>query len=149
VSAVNVSRLQEKLVRGEISQEVFADPDAREDLGLFGIISIMGSGHTPAEAEKVIRAELASLADKPVPAAELEKAKNLFLTSALRTRETNNGKAFTLGEALVVHHDASTVNTGLQKVQAVTPADVQRVVKKYLIEGKAVVIEYLDEEQKK
>ena len=143
------SRLQQKLVRGEISQEVFADADTREDLGLFGIVSIMGSDHKPAEAEKVIRAELASLAEKPVPAAELEKAKNLFLTSALRERETNNGKAFTLGEALIVHHDASVVNTGLQKVQAVTPADVQRVVKKYLIEGKVVVIEYLDEEQKK
>jgi zinc protease len=143
------SRLQQKLVRGEIAQEVFADADAREDLGLFGIISIMGSDHKPAEAEKVIRAEIASLAEKPVPAAELEKAKNLFLTGALRERETNNGKAFTLGESLILHHDASVANSGLQKVQAVTPADVQRVVKKYLIEGKAVVIEYLDEEQKK
>jgi zinc protease len=143
------SRLQQKLVRGEISQEVFADPGAREDLGVFGIVSIMGSGHAPAEAEKVIRAELAALAEKPVPAAELEKAKNLFLTSALRERETNNGKAFTLGEALILQHDASVVNSGLQKVQAVTPADVQRVVQKYLIEGKAVVIDYVDEEQKK
>ncbi len=143
------SRLQQKLVRGEISQEVFADADAREDLGLFGIVSIMGSDDKPAEAEKVIRAELAALAEKPVAAAELQKAKNLFLTSALRERETNNGKGFTLGEALILQHDASVVNTGLQKVQAVTPADVQRVVKKYLIEGKAVVIEYLDEEQKK
>ncbi|HEY0157275.1 MAG TPA: pitrilysin family protein [Thermoanaerobaculia bacterium] len=143
------SRLQQKLVRGEIAQEVFADPDAREDLGLFGVVAIMGSGHGPAEAEKVIRAELAALAAKPVPAAELEKAKNLFLTGALRERETNNGKGFALGEALILQHDAGVVNRGLQQVQAVTPADVQRVVKKYLIEGKAVVIEYLDEEQKK
>jgi zinc protease len=143
------SRLQQKLVRGEIAQEVFADADIREDLGLFGIVSIMGSGHQPAEAEKVIRAELTSIAEKGVPAAELEKAKNLFVTSALRERETNNGKAYSIGEALVLQHDASVVNSGLAKVQAVTPADVQRVVKKYLVEAKAVVIDYLDEQQKK
>jgi zinc protease len=139
------SRLQEKLVRGEIAQEVFADSDLREDLGLFGVIAIMGSEKQPADAEKVIRAEIATLAEKPVPAAELEKAKNLILTSALRERETSNGKGFSLGESLILHHDASFANAGLANVQAVTAADVQRVVKKYLIEGKPVVITYLDE----
>jgi len=142
------SRLHEKLVRAEISQAAFANADLREDLGLFDIVSIMGGTHKPAEAEKIIRAELAALASTPVPAAELEKAKNLIVTSALRERETNNGKADTLGEALILQHDASVVNTGLAKVRAVTAADVQRVVQKYLIEGKAVVITYLDEAQK-
>ena len=142
------SRLHEKLVRSEISQAAFADADLREDLGLFGVVSIMGGEHKTAEAEKVIRAELATLASTPVPAAELEKAKNLIVTSALRERETNNGKADTIGEALILQHDAAVVNTGLAKVQAVTAADIQRVVQKYLIEGKAVVITYLDEAQK-
>ena len=141
------SRLREKLVRGEIAQEVFADADLREDLGMFGIVSIMGSDKPPADAEKVIRAEIASLAEKGVPAAELEKAKNLILTSALRERETGNGKAFTLGQVLILEHDPSAVNNSLTKVQAVTPADIQRVVRKYLVEGKALVLTYLDESQ--
>ncbi|HEV7241938.1 MAG TPA: pitrilysin family protein [Thermoanaerobaculia bacterium] len=142
------SRLQEKLVRGEIAQEVFSDANLREDLGLFAVVAIMGSEKKPADAEKLIRAELASMAEKPVSAAELEKAKNLILTSALRERETSNGKAFSLGEALILQHDAAFVNAGLAKVQAVTAADVQRVVKKYLIEGKPLVINYLDESAK-
>jgi zinc protease len=148
LTAGESSRLQEKLVRGEIAQEVFADADLREDLGLFGVVSIMGSEHQPAEAEKIVRAELASLAEKGVPAAELEKAKNLIVTSALRQRETSNGKAFTLGEALILQHDPTVVNTGLAKVQAATSADIQRVVKQYLIDGKAVVITYRDESSK-
>ena len=142
------SRLQEKLVRGEIAQEVFCDADLREDLGLFVAGAILGGEHGPAEAEKLIRAELAALADKPVSAAELEKAKNLMITSALRERETSNGKAFAIGEALVLQHDANVVNTGLARLQAVTPADVQRVVRKYLIEGKPVVITYQDESKR-
>ncbi|MEO8381828.1 MAG: pitrilysin family protein [Acidobacteriota bacterium] len=142
------SRLQEKLVRGEIAAEAFADADLREDLGLFTVVAILASEKKPEEAEKLIRAEIATLADKPMPAAELEKAKNLILTSALRERETSNGKGFSLGEALILQHDASVVNTGLAKVQAVTAADVQRVAKKYLIEGKALVLNYLDESAK-
>ncbi|MDQ3283690.1 MAG: insulinase family protein [Acidobacteriota bacterium] len=143
------SRLRQKLVRGQIAQEVFAEDDSREDLGLFAVISIMGSGHKTAEAERVIRAEIAALANKPVPAAELEKAKNLLITGALRQRETNNGKAFALAQTIVIEHDPAQVNTALAQLQAVTPADVQRVVKTYLVEGKAVVIDYLDESEKK
>lgn len=142
------SRLNEKLVRGEIAQEIFAESDAREDLGMFVTLAIMGSEHQPAEAEKVIRAEIAALAEKGPSAAELEKAKNLVITGALRERETSNGKGFTLGESIILYRDPAFVNTGLAKLQAVTPADVQRVVKKYLIEGKPLVLTYLDESAK-
>lgn len=138
-------RLQERLVRGEISQEVFATPDLREDLGLFSIVSIMGGEHQPAAAEKLIWSELNRLASEPISASELQKAKNLMLTHALRERETGNGKAFSLGVALILEKDAAAVNSGLAKLQAVTADDVRRVVKKYFLDGKAVTIEYLDE----
>ncbi len=141
------SRLHEKLVRASVAQEAFAEAEMREDVGLFAALAIMGSEKQPADAEKIIRAELQSMANK-VTDAELEKAKNLILTSALRERETSNGKAFSLGEALILQHDAGVVNTGLAKVQAVTAADVQRVVKQYLVEGKAVVINYQDQSKK-
>ena len=142
------SRLKEKLVRAEIAQEAFADGAQRRDLGQFSIIAIMASDRATSDAEKVIRAEVAALAEKPVPSAELDKAKNLILTSALRERETSNGKAFALGEALILENDPTVVNTGLNDVQAVTAADIQRVAKKYLIEGKALVLEYRDESAK-
>jgi zinc protease len=142
------SRLNEKLVRGEIAQEIYTESDTREDLGMFVALAIMGSDHQPAEAEKVIRAEIAALAEKGPSAAELEKAKNLVITGALRERETSNGKGFTLGESIILYRDPAFVNTGLGKLQAITPADVQRVVKKYLIEGKPLVLTYLDESAK-
>jgi len=136
------SRLREKLVRGEVAQEVFANADLREDPGLFEIAAIMASGHETAEAEKMIRNELAALAAKPVPVSELEKVKNLMLTSELRDRETSNGKAFSMGESVVIDHDANGINDNLAKLQALTAADIQRVVKQYLLDGKAVVIDY-------
>ena len=139
------SRLYQRLVRGEIAQEVFSDANLREDLGIFILLAILASDHQPAEAEKVIRSEVASMVEKGVPAAELEKAKNMILTSALRERETASGRAFSLGEAVVIHHAAAEVNAGLARIQAVTAADVQRVLRQYVLDAKAVVVEYLDE----
>ncbi len=92
-----------------------------------------------------LREEITALAAKPVTAAELDKARNLIITSALRERETNDGKAGALGEAITQYHDATYVNRGLGRLQAVTAADVQRVVKKYLVDGKAVTITYTSE----
>jgi zinc protease len=40
------------------------------------------------------------------------------------------------------------VNTGLAKIQATTAADIQRVVKQYLVDGKALVLTYMDESKK-
>jgi zinc protease len=142
------SRLNERLVRGEIAQEIYADADMRRDLGMFLAFAVLGGDHQPSEAEAGIRAEIAELAKSGPGAAELQKAKNLILTSALRERETCNGKAFALGEAILVYGDAAIANNGLTMLQNVTAADVQRVVTKYLTGGKPVVIEYFDESRR-
>ena len=60
----------------------------------------------------------------------------------LRERETNNGKGFALGQAIVLEGDAAEVNRSIDELLAVTPADIQRVMKKYVGAGKAVVINY-------
>jgi len=144
------SRMTQSLVyKQKIAQDVNTFADLREDLGLFVVIVTMASGHTLEEGEKAARAELQKLIDAPVPAAEMEKARNLVAAGVLRQRETNNGKAAAIGEAVVLTHDADDVNTGLQKLLAVTPADVQRVMKQYVGDAKAVVIQYVAEGGKK
>jgi zinc protease len=140
------SRLHQSLVyRQQLAQSAFASANLQEDVSLFTARVIMASGKKPEDGIAALREEIAALAAKPVTAAELEKAKNLIITSALRERETNDGKAGALGEAITQNHDATYVNRGLARLQAVTAADVQRVVKKYLIDGKAVVITYTSE----
>ena len=137
------SRQYQSLVyKKKIAQDTQADADLREDLGMFGVLATMASGHTAAEGEKALMNEVRVMAEKPVGEAELQKAKNLLIADALRNRETNNGKAFSLGEAIVVEHDPAQVNRGLAALQAVTAADVQRVMKKYVVGTKPVVITY-------
>ncbi|HEY3055353.1 MAG TPA: pitrilysin family protein [Thermoanaerobaculia bacterium] len=137
------SRLYQSLVyKKQVAQEIEADADLKEDLGLFGVLAIMATGHDSKEGEKELRAQLKSLAEKPVTTAELTKAKNLLLTDALKERETNNGKAFAIGQAIVLTRNAEEVNRGLEKLQDVTAADVQRVMRKYVQDAKSVVIAY-------
>jgi zinc protease len=136
------SRLYQSLVyRQQIAQDVGAFSDLREDTGIFATTATLASGKKPAAVEKALREEVRKVIEKPVSAAELEKARNLVITGALRERETDLGKANSIGDAVIFHHDASYANKRLQRLQEVTAADVQRVAKKYL-GAKDVVITY-------
>jgi zinc protease len=138
------SRLYQSLIyRQQIAQDVSADDDLREDLGLYVITATIASEKSPDTVLKAIDAELRDIETKPVSAAELEKAKNQLITSRLRQRETNDGKAYAIGYTATVLHDAAEVNSGLAKLQAVTASDVQRVVNKYIKDGKSLTITYV------
>jgi zinc protease len=146
LSAGESSRLYQSLVyRRQVAQEAFATADLREDAGLFVIGAILASDKEPAEAERALFAEISSLRRKPVPEAELEKARNQLITGELRQRETSNGKAFALGRASVLLGDTSMVNSEIERLQVVTAEDIQRVMNRYFDDTNRVVIQYLPE----
>ena len=78
----------------------------------------------------------------------LDKAKNQLITNELRQRETSNGKALALASSAVLLGDPNRVNTDLAKLQAVSAADVQRVMKKYFTDANRLVIYYLPDAAK-
>ena len=140
------SRLYQALVyQQQVAQSANANADLKEDAGLFELTAIVAAGKKPEDAEAALRAEVKKLQDAPVSEAELEKAKNQIITSQLRQRETNNGKANALGQAAVLLGDQNRVNTELEQLQAVTAADVQRVAKKYFTDQNRYVFIYLPE----
>jgi len=140
------SRLYQSLIyQQQVAQSTNANADLREDAGLFELTAIVAAGKKPEDAEVALRAEIKKLQDTPVSAAELEKAKNQIITSQLRQRETNNGKANALGRAAVLLGDPNRVNTALEKLQAVTAADVQRIANKYFTDKNRYVFFYLPE----
>lgn len=149
LSAGESSRLYNALVyTQQLAAEVNSSAEGREDAGLFVLLAVLSEGKKPADAEKSLLAEIKKLQDAPVTAAELEKAKNQLITEQLRQRETSNGKALALGEAAVLLGDPARVNTDLARLQAVTPADIQRVMKKYFADSNRLVLYYLPEASK-
>ncbi|MDQ3472173.1 MAG: insulinase family protein [Acidobacteriota bacterium] len=143
LSSGESSRLYQSLVyQQQVAQEAFAQADLREQPGLFVLGAILASEKKPEEAERALLAELKKMQDTLVSAAELDKAKLQLVTNELRERETSNGKAFALARAAVLLGDAARVNTDIEKLQAVTAADIQRVMKKYFTDSNRVVITY-------
>ena len=143
------SRLYQALVyQQQIAQRVSFDADLREDLGLLAAQMILASGKSPAAAEKSLTDEFDKVLKDGVTQAELDKAKSRLLTGKLLERETANGKAGALGEAVVIYGDPNRVNTDLAKLQAVTAAQIKEVMNRYLTGKKKVVIEYLPESMK-
>jgi len=140
------SRLYQSLIyQQQVAQSANANADLKEDAGLFDLTAIVAAGKKPEDAEAALRAEIKKLQDEPISAAELEKAKNQIITSQLRQRETNLGKSQSLGSATVLLGDPNRVNTELERLQAVTAADVQRVAKKYFTDQNRYVFFYLPE----
>ena len=143
------SRLYQSLVyTQQVAAEAFGNADLRQDQGIFVLGAILASGKQPAEGERALLAELKRMQSEPVSKAELDKAVNQLVANALRERETNSGKAFALGNAAAIVGDVKRVNTDIDRLQAVTAADVQRVMKKYFTDTNRVVITYQAEPQK-
>ena len=149
LSAGESSRLYNALVyTQQLAAEADSSAEVREDVSLFVLTAILSEGKKAEDAEKSLLTEIRKLQDTPVSAAELDKAKNQLITNQLRQLETSNGKALALGEAAVLLGDAARVNTDLARLQAVTPADIQRVMKKYFTDANRFVLYYLPEAMK-
>jgi zinc protease len=143
------SRLYQSLVyEQQVAQRASFDADLREDLGLLTFRVIVASGKSLPEAEKSLNDQIEKILRDGVTEAELDKAKNRFLTGKLMERETNNGKASALGEAAVIYRDPNHINTDLARYQAVTTSEVKDVLSKYLAGKKKILIEYLPEAKK-
>ena len=143
------SRLYRALIYDQqVAQSADAGADLREDVSVFYFNVVLASGKKPEDVEKSLLTEIQRVQDAPVSAAELDKAKNQLVTNELRERETSNGKALALGSAAVLLGDPNRVNTDLARLQAVSAADVQRVMKKYFTANNRLVIYYLPEAAK-
>ncbi len=137
------SRLYQELIRNQqIAQEASFNLDNRVDKGLLYFMGIASEGHTSTELEKGLLAELTKIQNTPVSAKELEKAKNQVITQTLQRRENNDDKAIAIERAIAYQGDPTAVNSEVQKLQAVTVTDIQRVMKKYFTDKNRVVIYY-------
>jgi len=143
------SRLYQSLVyQQQLATSANAGADLREDAGMFTFTAFAAQGKKPEDVEAALKAEIKKLQDAPVTAAELEKAKNQIVTGQLRQRETSLGKSNALGRAAVILGDPNRVNTDLDRLQAVTAADIQRVAQKYLTDNNRYVIYYLPDSER-
>jgi zinc protease len=137
------SRLNQALVyRAQAAQSAGASADLNADAGLFVAYAIAAGGQRLPRLEAMLLAELRRLATGAITAAELDTVRTQLLTAALLQRQTPQGQAQAIGQAVLLYGDAAEADRGLQRLQAVTAADVQRVLRTWVLDGKRLTLDY-------
>ena len=135
------SRVYKKLViEHELASSARGDVAPTRDPGLYAIWVQLTRGHTAAEAEEIILQEVAGLARTPIPERELAKAKVRLETAFWRELGSSHGKAELLGQFEIACGDFRRLFQRAGDYARVTPADVQRVVRRYLSGPRSVVV---------
>jgi zinc protease len=137
------SRMYMSLVRNQqIAQQADLDLELNSEGGRMTLLAIGSEKGTSQNLEAALLAELKKIQDAGVTPQEIEKAKNQLVARAIRARETNDGKAIAIERAVAYQGDATAVNREVADLQAVTAADVQRVMKQYFKNNNRVIIYY-------
>ena len=141
------SRLYQSLVyEQQIASDAGSLIDITADAGIYSLYVILSDGETAADGLAALNAEVARLRDTLVTEAELDEARNELVTAVLDSRETSDGRASELARAVVLDKDPRAADRGLEQLQAVTAADVQRVARMIMDDTQSVTITYLPEE---
>ncbi|WP_438482072.1 M16 family metallopeptidase [Oleiharenicola lentus] len=107
--------------------------------GLF-YISYLSDPDKRLAAEQAILSELQRIEKKGISAAALAKAVRQVVTSEVNMRKTMSGQASRLGSGEVVVGDINYTRRYFEQIFALTPADLKRVMRTYLVPEKLVVV---------
>jgi predicted Zn-dependent peptidase len=127
------SRLYQSLSKEkELVAGVGGYVDERIGVGGLYIGATIRPGRKVEDVEAAIYAEVERLAQQPIAPWELAKAKNATRFSYLQSIRSAQTRATLLGTYTVKFGDPNLINTRLDRINAVTREDVQRVAKQYL-----------------
>ena len=140
LSGGRTSRLYKRLVEGErLASAAGCSNSTGRYAGWVGLNVEMLPGKDRARAEAIVFEELAKLASEPVTEAELARAKRATLAGFLFGRENVHGLADLVAQSVTVN-DLDYLKTYLDKLLAVTPADIKRVAAKVFVPTRSVVV---------
>ncbi len=133
LSTGKTSRFYRAMIDTNLAISANAGKGFFHDDTLFTVNAMLAPGTTHQKAEQTLLAEIAQVQDSGVTPAEVGRAINKLLAGIAYGRDGSFAIAGQINEAIAVG-DWTLYLTLLDKIKAVTPADVQRVAKAYLVE---------------
>ena len=134
------SRLQKVLVYDrQLATSVFAFNNTSEDAGYFQVFVAPRPNASLTEIENVVDSIINLVKTTPLTPAEVQRVKNYATVSTITGFQFRLARAERLAFGEVFDGDPLSYRTALQRQQAVTPADVQRVARQYLGAGRVVL----------
>ncbi len=126
------SRLYRSLVRDKkVAVQAFGFPGLPGEKypGLFLFAAFTAPGHTNDEVEKALEEEIEKLKKEPVKPEELEGVKRRARANLIQQLRDNSTMAFQLARWQVLTGDWRNLFRYLDRINAVTPEDIQRVAR--------------------
>ena len=115
---------------------------------LFLISASMAKGKTVAQAQTSIRKALQEIAEHGILESELKRTKVHILSEQIYKRDSIFGQAMEIGSTEMAGFSWRDIDVILEKMQTITPAQVQAVAKKYLVD-EGLTIGVLDPQARK
>ena len=91
-------------------------------------------------ALREIYAEIERLRSEPMPEGELSLVKNIMVGEMMRILDGPFGIADVTIENILCGRDHTVINENIRRIQAMTPADVQQLARKYLSREELVTV---------
>ena len=107
--------------------------------GMFLLQASPRPGHTVGELEQAIRAVLAEVAGQGVSEAELARARSQLRAAEVYKKDSVMGQAMEIGMLETLGYGWQTSGLMLDKLNAVTAADVQRVAQSYFTDEQLTI----------
>jgi zinc protease len=133
------SRLYKALVKTDLAAGAYGGLTPTIDPYLYALSAVVNNGRSLAEVEAALDAELDRLAAHPITQAELDKALKRAKAEFVMAGESITGQTQLLGMAEAVTGDYRWFETVLDRLQAVTLDDIERVRAQYLQKRKRTV----------
>lgn len=135
------ARLPTALVR---EQQIAVSVDASYDAmnrgpGMFVLQASPRPGHSVAELEQAIRAALVNVARQGVTEAELTRARSQLRAAEVYKKDSVMGQAMEIGMLETLGYGWQSSSLMLDKLNAVTAADVQRVAQTYFTDEQLTI----------
>ena len=143
------ARFARELVRGGLALGASASYQSTSRLwDLFTFGGTPRREHSLPELEQAIKAQINGIQSKPPTAAELERIKTGVIAEAIYQQDSMSGQAMLIGSLAVVGLDWRLKDQYAAKIQAVTPAQVQAVARKYLVDEHSTIAYVMPEQPK-
>lgn len=143
------SRFQLDLIKGRqsvVQYEAnlgwpFAGPSDYRDPGIYGMFLLYKPNFTGPQIVAQVEDEIARIQKDGVDEKQLGRVKTFLRSARIRELQGSLGRARLLGQYELLDGKAEWINTEMEQLMAVTPAQVQAVAKKYLVPERRTVLE--------
>ena len=142
ISEGESSRLYQKLVKGDESVlQLVSFTDERRGPSGFLIFAIPKPGKDLSKIRDAIGNEIKDMATSGPTAEEIQKLHNNLINDAVRSRQSSLGRAQAIAEFALFDGDPTLINSELDELLKITPAQIKEAVNKYLNTDNRVLLD--------